>query len=168
MRYKVTGKQENSKMCLVCGLKNDLGLQAAFYELENGELLAVFRPRREHQGYPDRLHGGIATAILDETIFRTIFMQHPEQTWGVAVEFTTRFKKSIPLDQTVRCVGRMISETRRSYEGAGEILLPDGTVAAEGRGRYLKMPLEKISDFDAADQEWQVIPSADDPSEVEL
>jgi hypothetical protein len=74
MRHNVTAKQPNSKMCLVCGLKNDFGLHASFYELDNGELLGVFTPGDQHQGYPDRLHGGIATAILDETVGRSILM----------------------------------------------------------------------------------------------
>lgn len=41
MRYAVKRKQPNSKMCMVCGLKNSFGLRAAFYELENDELMAV-------------------------------------------------------------------------------------------------------------------------------
>ena len=68
MRQRVTGKQENSRMCLVCGLKNPFGLMTAFYELENDELLAIFRASDEHQSYPGRLHGGVAAAVLDETI----------------------------------------------------------------------------------------------------
>ncbi len=59
MRHQVTGKQPNSKMCLVCGLKNRFGLRSFFYELDNDELLAVFKPMAEHQSYPSRLHGGI-------------------------------------------------------------------------------------------------------------
>ena len=49
MRQRVTGKQENSRMCLVCGLKNPFGLMTAFYELGNDELLAIFRASDEHQ-----------------------------------------------------------------------------------------------------------------------
>ncbi len=168
MRHKVTGKQQNSKMCLVCGLKNDFSLRTAFYELENGELLALFHPLEQHQSYPGRLHGGVATAILDETIGRAIVMHVAEQIWGVAVELTTRFKQPIPLGQALRCVGRITNNTRRFFEGTGEIILPDGTVAAEGYGKYLKMPMEKIADFDAQEQEWRVVPSPDDPAEVEL
>ena len=37
MRYQVMGKQPNSKMCLVCGLKNRFGLRSFFYELDNEE-----------------------------------------------------------------------------------------------------------------------------------
>ena len=86
MRQRVTAKQENSRMCLVCGLKNPFGLKASFYELENDELLAIFRPSEEHQSYPGRLHGGIATAVLDETIGRAILMK-VEDIWGVTIDF---------------------------------------------------------------------------------
>ena len=62
MRYRVRAKQENSKMCLVCGLKNPFGLRTSFYELDNDEILAVFKPMEEYQSYPGRLHGGRAVA----------------------------------------------------------------------------------------------------------
>ena len=42
MKQKVVAKQPNSRMCYVCGLKNPIGLRAAFYELENGEVAGEF------------------------------------------------------------------------------------------------------------------------------
>lgn len=168
MQLQVTAKQPNSKMCLVCGLKNPAGLKSFFYELENGELLAVFKPLNEHQGYPGRLHGGIATAILDETIGRAIMMRYPEAVWGVTMEFNIRFKQPIPLDTEIKVVGRITKEARRYFEGSGEILLPNGTVGAEGQGKYIKMPLEKIADFDVDEQEWGVVVSDKDPKVVNM
>src|SRR5574337_544800 len=143
MRLQVKRKQPNSRMCLVCGLKNDFGLHSAFYELSNDALLGVFRSKEEHQSYPGRLHGGLITALLDERIGRAIMIHH-QDLWGVTVEFSTRFRKPIPLGQALRVVGRITKETTRSFEGAGEILLADGSVAAQGVGRYLKQPLEAI------------------------
>ena len=168
MRYRVKAKQGNSRMCFVCGLQNVYGLSASFYELEDARLLGVFKPREHHQGYPGRLHGGITTAVLDETIGRAIMMRYEEVMWGVTVEFTTRFKKPIPLDQKLRVVGRITSENSRFFEGTGELLLPDGDVAATGYGKYIKMPLEKIADFDAAEQEWKVVPNEHDPASIEI
>lgn len=168
MKHKVVGKQQNSKMCLVCGLKNPYSLRAAFYELEDDQLVAVFRPKEEHQSYPGRLHGGLAAAILDETIGRAIMMRHEEEIWGVTAEFTIRFKKPIPLDEELRVVGRITRERGRIFEGSGEILLPDGGVAATGSGTYLKQPLEKIADFDREEQEWRVVSLDQDPVEIEL
>ena len=83
---KVTGKQENSKMCFVCGLKNRYGLKAQFYETENNEIVAIFKGEEEHQGYPGRLHGGIAASILDETIGRAININSENELWGVTLE----------------------------------------------------------------------------------
>lgn len=167
MRLRVTAKQENSKMCLVCGLKNQLGLKAWFYELENEELLAIFQPLDEHQSYPGRLHGGIATAILDETIGRAILMKERD-VWGVTIDFSTRYRQPVPLDEEVRVIGRIDHIAHRYFEGTGEILLKDGTVAVEGRGKFLKLPLDDIADFDVEEQEWRVTSSPNDPEFVAL
>lgn len=167
MTYKVTRKQQNSKMCLVCGLKNDFGLKTSFYELENGELAAVFSTLEEHQSYPGRLHGGIAGSILDETIGRAI-MVNQDNIWGVTIELTVTYKKPIPLNQPLRAVGRITKNSSRIFEGTGEIYLPDGEVAATAYGRYLKMPIEKIADFNNDHEEWCIIPSPDDPETIEL
>ena len=168
MRYRVTGKQPNSRMCLVCGLENTFGLHTAFYELKNGELLGIFSPKEEHQGYPGRLHGGIASAILDETIGRAILMRHEGQLWGMTTELTLRFRRPVPLDDDLKVRARITNDARRHFEGSGEILLDDGTVAVEGRGRFIKVPLDQIGEFDPIAEQWRVVPNDADPESVDL
>ena len=168
MLHSVTAKQPNSRMCLVCGLKNPFGLHTSFYELDNNDLLAVFKPREEHQSYPGRLHGGIISTILDETMGRAIMIQSDDDIWGVTVDLQIRFKKPVPLDDELRVTARINKNSSRFFEGTGELLLMDGTIAAEGHGKYLKIPLEKIADFDVDHQEWRVVNSQDDPEEVTL
>ena len=168
MLHTVTAKQPNSKMCLVCGLKNPFGLHTSFFELDNNELLAVFKPRGEHQSYPGRLHGGIISTILDETIGRAIMIQSEGDIWGVTVDLQIRFKKPVPLDEELRVIGRITKDSSKFFEGTGELLLQDGTVAATGHGKYLKVPLEKIADFDVDHQEWQVVQSNDGPKSFQL
>jgi uncharacterized protein (TIGR00369 family) len=165
-RLKVRAAQNVSRMCLVCGVENAAGFKARFFELEGGELVGVFQPREEHQGYPGRLHGGLASAILDETIGRAINVADT-QIWGVTVEFTARFRKPVPLDREVRAVGRITRDGSRVFEGTGEIVLEDGTVAVEARGKYVKMPIEGIVDTDFSRTEWfaDTLPL---PVEVEL
>jgi uncharacterized protein (TIGR00369 family) len=153
MTYKVRAAQNISRMCMVCGVQNAAGFQARFFELESGELVGVFQPREEHQSYPGRLHGGLASAILDETIGRAINVSDTH-TWGVTVEFTARFRKPVPLDREVKAVGRITRDSRRLFEGTGEIVLEDGTVAVEAHGKYLKMPLEGIVDREFSQTEW--------------
>lgn len=167
MKYKVIKKQFNSKKCLVCGLKNDLGLKASFYEMENGELVAIFKSLEEHQSYPGRLHGGIAGAILDETIGRAIMINQPD-AWGVTVELNLQYKKPVPLNEELKVVGRITRDTRRLFEGTGEIILSNGDVAVTAQGKYMKMPIEKIADFDEDREEWKVELSDKDPEEIDL
>lgn len=164
----VVRRQPNAKMCFVCGLENHFGLKSRFYELDNGELLALFRPAEEHQGYPGRLHGGLAASILDETIGRAIMLRSAGDVWGVTVDFSVRYRKPVPLGSEIRVISRIESDNRRSFEGTGEILLPDGTAAITGRGRYLKMDITQIADFDHEGDEWRVFESDDDPVTVEL
>ena len=95
-------------------------------------------------------------------------MKTKEEVWGVTIEFTTRFKKQIPLNEELRVVGRITNETSRTFEGTGELLLPSGEIAATGFGKYLRMPLDKISDFDPLEQEWKVVPSQKDQEFIEF
>lgn len=159
----ITGKQHNSKMCFVCGLKNVAGLQASFYEMEDGCLVSLFTPREEHQSYPGRLHGGISSTILDETIGRAIMINSGSEVWGVTLELTVEYKKPVPLGVELKVIGRITGESSRLFSGSGEILLPDGEIAVLARGRYMKVPLDKISDFDAAAFEWAVVAGDNDP-----
>ncbi|HMK91399.1 MAG TPA: PaaI family thioesterase, partial [Thermoleophilia bacterium] len=45
-------------------------------------------------------------------------------------------------------VGRITRNTSRLFEGTGEILLSDGSVAVEARGKYLRQPIHEIVDVD--------------------
>lgn len=167
MEYKVLKKQENSKKCLVCGMQNDLGLKASFYELENDELVAVFKPLDEHQSYPGRMHGGIAGAILDETIGRLVMIKDP-QLFGVTVELNLKYKKPVPLDEELRVVARITRDSRKLFEGTGEILLKNGEIAVTGWGKYWKIPMQEMTEFDPEEQEWKVLASAGDPLKIDI
>lgn len=149
----VTGAQNVSRMCMVCGRDNPLSLKARFYDLDGGELLGVFDVREVHQSYPGRVHGGVVTAMLDESIGRAM-AAGDATAFGVTVELNVKFRKPVPISPDLRVLARVTTDpTKRLYEGTGEIVLEDGTVAAEAWGRYLRMPIDKIADGDFA-SEW--------------
>jgi len=167
MKHIVRKKHANSKMCFVCGLKNQFGLKAAFYELENNELVAVFTPDEKHQGYPGRLHGGIASTILDETIGRAMMIED-ENIWGVTVDLNVKFRKPIPLNEEIRVIGRITDQNKRFFEGSGELILKNGVKAVTATGKYIKLPLDKIAEFDNIEQEWKTISLDSDPQEIDI
>jgi acyl-coenzyme A thioesterase PaaI-like protein len=168
MLHKIVGKQHNSKLCFVCGLKNKFGIHAHFYVTEKDELIALFTPSEEHQSYPGRLHGGIASAILDETIGRAILNRYDEEVWGVTIDLNVKFKKPVPLNEELKVIGRITSENSRMFEGTGEIVLKNGDVVVSASGKYLKVSLNKITDFDLEENEWRIVSKENDPGEIEL
>lgn len=168
MRHTVVRKQPNSKMCLVCGLQNPHGLHAAFFELSGGLVHGMFDPRDELQGYPGRLHGGIATALLDETLGRTIMVHQPDEFWGVTIDLNFRFRQPIPLDRPVRAVAQLVEDGKRFFTAHGRVVVGDGVTAVEAHGRFMKLKLERIAEFDPHEQMWQVCPLPTDPAEVDI
>lgn len=165
MKKKVTKKQHNSALCFVCGLKNSAGLKTSFFEIDGDQLIATFTPDERHQSYPGRLHGGIASAVLDETIGRAIMIGAGADVWGVTLELTVKYRKPLPLDLELKAVGRITEESTRTFSGTGEILLPDGSVAVSALGRYMKVPLSKIADMNPEELEWKVVHDEGDPAE---
>ena len=49
---KILSKQKNSRMCMICGLDNEYGVNAPFYNMEDGSVMTVFRYKEQHQSYP--------------------------------------------------------------------------------------------------------------------
>lgn len=168
MDVKVKLRQPSSKKCFVCGYENNVGLKSEFYVMENGCLVGLFHPLDEHQGYPGRLHGGIAAAILDEAIGRAINTGEESEVWGVTIDFSVRFKKPVPIESELKVVCFITKETRRTFEGNGFILLQDGTVAAQGHGKYMKMELDKIADMDVEGEEWVTVRERKLPSNIDI
>ena len=143
-----------------------IGLHASFFETDENEVVATFTPTPDHQGYPVRLHGGVAATILDETIGRAIMIGAPD-TWGVTAQLSLSYKKPLPCDTQLRVLGRITKQNRMMYEGTSEIYTPDGQVAVSATAKYVKMRIDKISDdFDHEDM--QVYPDVNDPTQIDL
>lgn len=169
MKHKVVGKQYNSRMCFVCGFKNTLGLQTEFFELENKEVCALVTFKDEHQSYPGRLHGGVSSAILDETIGRAIMRYTGEEVWGVTMTLNLRYRKPVPIGEQLRVVGRITFTNGKFFEGRGELLLSDGSVAVSAEGKYLQLPIKDIAELNPDDEkDWSVCYTETDPREIEL
>ncbi len=140
-------------MCFVCGRENPIGLHAQFYEGDDGCVYVDFTPRDEHQGYPGVMHGGLVTALLDEIIGRTAIAR---DLWCMTAKFEVRFHKPVPIGAALKLKGEITKSTGRLLEGHGEIRLTDGSLAAEARGTYLRIPDDQIGPYQAALTGWRV------------
>lgn len=156
-KHNIVGKQPNSRLCFICGLKNPAGLKASFYDRQDGGVIARFVGQEEHQGYPGRFHGGILAALLDEAMGRTVAWGS-QDVWGVTRQITIKYHKPVPLGAPVEAICSLGKTRGRLYEAHGQVYLPDGTVAVESTGTYWKLSLAEIGVFDPAQEEWRVTP----------
>lgn len=154
-------KQPNSRMCFVCGLQNPIGLKMAFYQTEDGECVTRITPDDEYQGYPGVLHGGIVTAILDETLGRTII--GTTGLFAVTAKFEVKFHQPVPTGCPLTARGRITRRRTRTFEAAGELVLEDGTVAASASGVYIRLPVEEMERTRSELGFWAVIPDDEPP-----
>ena len=159
-------KQPNSHNCFICGVKNVAGAQVAFYEVtaEDGrpEVLARFTGQEFHQGYPGRMHGGVAAGILDEVMSRCImYGDHAlyPPTWGVTIEIALRYLAPVPLGVELTARGRITRDRSRVAEASAELYLPDGAVAVSATGKFMKLPLDQISGEATDLPDWQIYPN---------
>lgn len=143
-------------------------MQALLYEVEGGQLCAVFKTKKEHQSYPGRLHGGISAAILDEIVGRAAMIKDPG-CWSVTTNFHTRYLKPVPIGVELKALARVTKESRLLYEASGEIYLPDGSIAVKAAGSYMKMPADKIGlDQEYFQTEWHLDETLPIPEEIEI
>lgn len=165
MGTKVTNKQPNSRDCFICGMKNDHGLKTQFYETEDNELVALFTPCDHHQSFPNRVHGGISAAVLDELIGRALQIGNPDN-WAVTVELNIKYLKPLPYGEQLKAVGRIDKDTRLLANGSGEIYNSAGEVAVSAKAKYMKMPVDKITTEKMEGDDWRVYNLPDDPDEI--
>lgn len=151
-------KQPNSRMCFVCGARNPAGLQVRFYERADGSILARFTPTERHVDDAGNLNTAAIAAAMDEVMGRAIMIPYAESIWGVTAELSFTFLRPAPIGVALTVVGRITGEKSRTFEGTGELLLPDGCVAVEGRGRYVKLNMVTLGGFDPVGEEWYVRP----------
>lgn len=165
MIMKVIKKQNNSKMCMICGMENTFGVQAQFYELEDKRVCGLFTFKEEHQSYPGRVHGGMISAMLDELACRAFWVYEPK-TLGVTLDLTTKYRKPVPYDVELKGIGKIIKRTTRYFVAECKILNENNEVLASGEIKYLILPDKKITDA-SFDEEMQY-ELLDDVKEIDV
>jgi acyl-coenzyme A thioesterase PaaI-like protein len=130
-------------------------MQLAFYEEDDGSVLCEFTPRQEYQGYPDRLHGGLATTLLDEVIGRAAIAR---DLWIATAKLEIRYRRPIPLEQPSTVRGWITRVRRRAVEARAEILLADGSTAVEADAVLVPISKEEQSLVEEILDFWEVVP----------
>lgn len=84
---------------------------------------------------------------MDELLSRAIQVKYPTQL-SVTLELTLKFRAPVPMDCEIKAVSWVEKERSKVYDASGEVILEDGTVAVEARGRFMKVDLESVGGTD--------------------
>lgn len=80
--------------CLLCGRRNEHGLGLRFRVQDDGSVLALFSCPEVFQSYPETLHGGVISALLDSAMTNMLFAVG---VVGVTAELSVRFLAPVAL-----------------------------------------------------------------------
>ncbi len=97
--------------CFGCAPGNASGLKMEFYE-DGDEVVSVWHPEPQYQGWIDTLHGGIHAVLRDECCAWVIVRKL--QTTGVTTKMETRYLKPVSTNDCHLTLRAHIKEVRRN------------------------------------------------------
>ena len=124
--------------CFACGPSNPYGLKLKIDVEPDGKSYVEFVPKREYEGYPGMMHGGITSTILDE------IMVYACKSYGVDVvtaKIEVRFLKPIPIGKKLTAHGKVVGKKGKAYLTEGEIRAEEGEVLATAKGVFFPIKI---------------------------
>ena len=127
---------ENNRdtMCFGCGKDNPMGLHLHCRTDENG-CYTSFGPQPVHQSYDGRMHGGLISTLLDETMGNYPYMYEHKVAYTARLE--VRFRQPVRIGERIDVITKVKRRKGMLLEMTGQVIREDGTVAAEADGKLM-------------------------------
>jgi len=125
---------DRNKMCFACGKDNPIGLHMHF-QVDATSCAATFTPRPEHQSYDGRMHGGLITTLLDETMGNYCYLYEHRNAYTARMDI--RFKLPILIGEKLKIIAHVEKRKGRLIEMSGKIIKEDGTIGAEAIAKMM-------------------------------
>lgn len=124
---------QDDGFCFVCGKNNKCGLNLSFNYVD-GKVVSHFNPSKIHQGYKDIVHGGIITAILDESMIQAAIN---EKIMPLTAEISVRFKNPLFINDSTIIEAEIIEKNPRLVTAHSVIKRIDGSIIAEAYAKLI-------------------------------
>jgi len=131
--------------CFVCGESNPIGLKLRFHT--DGRVVQTrFRPRAEHVGFRQTVHGGLVATVLDEIMVWVCAVQ--TRRFAFCAELNVRFLQPVRPDEEVIATGELAANRKnRILEAKASLRNRAGQVLAEATGKYLPIKSGDLSEM---------------------
>ena len=153
-------KMPASRNCFVCGRENPLGLKIDFYTTKPGTVEAQINLLKDYEGFPNIVHGGILSAILDEVTGRA--QMSFKDRFMVTAQLTMRFRMPVLVDQNYTVLGVAGDIKGRVSKSTGQILDMDGRIMAEADAIFVDLTQEQIDSMADASDYWKIYPDVEE------
>ncbi len=131
--------------CFGCSPDNPSGVRMEFYE-DGDEIVSVWHPRPDFQGWLNTLHGGIQSVLLDEICAWVVIRKL--NTSGVTSRMETRYRKAISTEDNYLLLrAHIVSHRHNLVEIKAAIYNQDSAVCAEATCQYFTFPPEKAKNM---------------------
>lgn len=124
----------NDGYCFGCGPDNPIGLGLTF-ERDGDVYVGYWTPQKVHQGWADRVHGGLLALVLDEALSFAALETHGLH-W-VTAELTTRLLAPAMVGEALQVTAWVVSVRPRLVVCAGEVRTGE-TVVAVGTAKMMR------------------------------
>jgi len=129
----------------MCGLDNEYGIKAPYYSMEDGSVMSIFKYRKQHQGYPGRVHGGLVTAMLDEMSMRALWAEEgDEKTFGVTFSLENKYRMPVPYDVPLIGRAKIVKDNRKMFVAEAQIMDENGKLLSNATVKYMKLNIDDI------------------------
>ena len=124
--------------CFACAPTNPCGLKMEFYE-DGDDIVSLWTPGSNYQGWLDTLHGGIQATLLDELGGWIIARKF--QTSGMTTSLNMKYRKPIPTGEniTLEIRGR-VKEVKRMFVFIEAEIIYDSEVRSSAEMTYYTFP----------------------------
>jgi len=129
-----------SETCFVCGDANPRGMDARFELDAEGRVILETTVDKHFEGYGGHVHGGVLTALLDETAGWAATVAVGRLC--LAIEITVRFRRPVPGGAFVKVVGEPIEKESRFFRARATMTDISGKVVATADGRFMPVAEE--------------------------
>jgi uncharacterized protein (TIGR00369 family) len=126
--------------CFCCSHTNPIGLKLDFwYNDKDKSVETTWDPEHYLQGYPNVLHGGIQSTIMDEVASWALYVLL--ETGGVTSKLEIKFRKPVYVNKgSVRVVAKLIGTDKRFANFKTELYDSENILCAEGLVQYFFYP----------------------------
>ncbi len=119
--------------CVVCCPSNGQGLGLEFRIAHDGAVEASFACEKVFQGYPDVLHGGVVSMLLDGAMTNCLFSQN---IIAMTADLNVRFRQPVATKAPALVRAWITSSENPIYQLTAE-LVQNNEVRATATGKFL-------------------------------